>query len=106
METFIESIRAAVASDASAETRLVGANACRAILAALEAAEGQPLASPPPLPAQSPQIATIVGALRGIPPDQLLELAIAKLRAALPAGTNVPAAQPVRFIMVPTPKVP
>ena len=39
-----------------------------------------------------------VSALRGMPPDQLLDLAIARLKAALPPGTEAP---PVRRLAVP-----
>ena len=101
MDQLIEAIRAAVAPSASPEARAAGAHACRTILAALDAPSGQPLATPVPIPA-SP-IATIVGALRGVPPDQLLDLAIAKLRAALPAGTDVAPVRPFNFHKVPVP---
>ena len=83
MEALIESVRAA------------GAAACRAILGALEPV---PLASSPaPSPPQAPQIAAIAAALRGMPPDQLLDLAIDRLRAKLPAGAELPATQPIKF---------
>jgi hypothetical protein len=36
-----------------------------------------------------------------MPPDQLLDLAIAKLRGALPAGTDVPAAMPLKYDLIP-----
>jgi hypothetical protein len=39
--------------------------------------------------------------LRGVPPDKLLDLAIEKLRAALPAGIEVPQAQPLKFQLIP-----
>lgn len=56
----------------------------------------------PPRPNGVPEeIAGLVSALRGVPVDQLLDLAIAKMRAALPAGTSVPRAQPVKFQLVP-----
>ena len=103
MDQLIETIRAAIAPDASAEARAAGAQACRTILAALDAASGQPLAAASPIPA-SP-IASIVGALRGVPPDQLLDLAIAKLRAALPAGTEVPKVAPFKFHDHPHPEI-
>lgn len=100
METLIESIRAAVASDASPEHRAAGAQACRTILTALEATSGQSLAAPA---VSSSPIATMVGALRGVPPEQLLDLAIAKLRSALPTDTQVAPVRPLQFHLVPLP---
>lgn len=100
MDNVIDAIRAAVAADASAESKAAGVTACRAILAALETTPGQTFASTVPA---SP-VAAMVGALRGVPPDQLLDLAIAKLRSALPAGTVVPAVQPLKLQIVPITK--
>jgi hypothetical protein len=75
----------------------------RTILAALDATPGQTFA---PAVTPSPSaIAAAVGALRGVPPDQLLDLAILKLRAALPSGVEVPAAQPLRFHIVNVPNL-
>jgi hypothetical protein len=100
MENVLESIRAAVAVDATPEVRAGGVAACRAILAALEAQPGEPIVANVVAPSPSP-IATVVAALRGVPADQLLDLAIAKLRAALPAGADVPQAQPLKFQLIP-----
>jgi hypothetical protein len=97
-ENLIESIRAALEPEASPEVRAAGATACRYILSTLEPSAAQPLASPPLM--SSPQIASIVGALRGLPADQLLDLAITKLRSALPVGTDLPAVTPIRFHLV------
>jgi hypothetical protein len=97
MENLIEAIRAASADNATAEARAAGAQACRTILAALEAKAGEPLASvPPTTPMQA-----VLTALSQTPPEQLLDLAIAKLKAALPAGTDVPAVQSVRIPLLP-----
>lgn len=104
MENLIESIRAALAPDAIAEAKLAGASACRTILAALEGTPGQPLAAPAVVPMSGSQIAGMVSALRGVPPDQLLDLAIQRLRAALPAGVEVPRAQPLKFHIIPVAK--
>jgi hypothetical protein len=52
------------------------------------------------------KIASAVAMLRGVPPEQLLDLAIAKLRAALPASTDMPAVQPVKFQIVPIAPLP
>jgi hypothetical protein len=47
-------------------------------------------------------VATLVASLGKLPPEQLLDLAIARLRAALPAGVSVPApSTPLRFQIVP-----
>lgn len=99
MEPLLEAIRAALAADASPEARTAGATACRTILTALDATAGEPMTAAvaaPPTP-----IAQIVGALRGVPADQLLDLAIAKLRAALPADATVAPVQPIKFQIVP-----
>ena len=105
MEQLLESIRAAVAENASAGQKSAGAQACRAILTALEAEAGKPLAfagAPPP------------AALSGIDPTQALDLLIARLRAALPsaegekpATTLAPDRPGLRISMVsPPPGVP
>ena len=99
MDNLIDAIRTASQPDVSPEARAAGAAACRTILAALEGVTGQPLAAAATAPT-SP-VAAMVGALRGVPPDQLLNLAIARLRAALPAGTEVPAVTPLKFSLVP-----
>jgi hypothetical protein len=101
MNDLIAAIHAALDPSASADTRAAGASACRTILAALDATPGQPMAAAPQPP---PAIANIVSALRGVPPDQLLDLAIAKLRAALPAGAEVAAPRPLNFHLVQLPR--
>ena len=104
MENVIDSIRAAIVSDATPEAKAVGAAACRAILAALEGTPGQPLAAPVAVPLNGSQIAGMVSALRGGSPDQLLDLAIARLRAALPGGTEVAPVVPFKFNIAPVPR--
>jgi hypothetical protein len=102
MDPLIDSIRAAVADGASDDAKDAGAQACRAILAALEAQGGAPLAS---APSPASPIAAAVATLRTIPPDQLLDLVIAKLRLAVPA-TDAPAtatAAAPRFVYLPIP---
>lgn len=71
MHELIETIRAAVADGATAEQKATGAQACRTILAALEAAPGKPIVLPD-APRPHP--------LSGISLDQALDLAIARLR--------------------------
>ena len=103
MDNVIDSIRAALASDATPEAKVVGATACRAILAALEGTPGQPLATPVAVPPAT-QIASAVSALRGVPAEQLLDLAIARLRAALPVGTEVAPVAPFKLNIAPVPR--
>lgn len=98
MDELLDTIRHALAPDAAPETRAAGAQACRAILAALEP-QPAPAAAPPgaaPLP-----IAELATAIRTIPLDQLLDLAITKLRSALPAGADAPTVKPLDFRLVP-----
>jgi len=76
-------------------------DACRRLALALnlapDAFESAAIAA---VPAPSP-VAAIVNTLRTLPPDKLLDLAIQRLRAALPAGASVPTAEPLRFHLVP-----
>ena len=104
-DNLIEQIRAAVAEGATAETRAAGANACRTLLAALDTQPGAAMGTvlvPMASPVQASQIAAVISALRGAPPDQLLDLAIQRLRAALPAGADVSAVPPLKFQIIPT----
>jgi hypothetical protein len=98
-ENLIESIRAAVADGASPDARAAGANACRTLLTALEAPPALP-PGPPSLP-----IAAIASALRTIPPDQLADLLIAKLRTLVPADAQQPpvCALNIQRVTVPAP---
>lgn len=72
MNEMIDAIRAAVAEGATAEQKVNGAQACRTLLAALEAEAGRPIpffGAPAPSP------------LASLSPEQTLDLVIAKLRA-------------------------
>lgn len=81
MEAQLATISAAIAADATAEQKAHGAIACRAILAALGAEPGKPIAMPgAPMPHP----------LAGIDPGQALDLLIAKLTAALPKDDDKP----------------
>jgi hypothetical protein len=55
----------------------------------------------PPLPAPTSPIAMAARALRQLPPDQLLDVVLQRLRTVLPAGANVPAAKGIQFQLVP-----
>lgn len=81
MQELLEAIRTATAEGATADQKAAGAQACRTILTALEAEVGQPIALPG-LPPPSP--------LAGVEPSQILDLLIARLRAALPADDQTP----------------
>lgn len=65
MIDFIETIRTAIAADATVDARAAGAQACRTLLTALD----------PPAPAVEqapvPPVASIVAAMRRVLPDQL-----------------------------------
>jgi hypothetical protein len=101
-DEIVETIRAALASDATPEARARAADTCRAILGVLAP---QSVATPtqPAVAPQHPNVAALASAVRGMPPDQLLDLVIARLRAALPAGMDVPNATPIRFQLVSPP---
>jgi hypothetical protein len=94
MENLIESIKNALAPGVSDEVRMAGVQACRTILIALETPAGEPMAAPtvPTATAIEPTapLHAAVAALRGLPPEQLLDLAIARLKAALPPGAEAP----------------
>lgn len=102
MEQLLEAIRVATAPDATDEAKAAGATACRTLLTALEAKAGEPLAAPV---AMANPVQAIVGALKGMPPEQLLDLAIARLKAALPPGTEIAPVPPLAFHLVPVPKL-
>jgi hypothetical protein len=112
MEQLLDAIRAATVPNATDEIKAAGANACRALLAALEAKQGEPLAAPPPAATSSPketplidatQVQAAIRALGSMQPEQLLDLAIARLRAALPAGAEVAPPRPGKFPNAPAP---
>jgi hypothetical protein len=99
MVDFIEAIRVAIAPDATAEARATGATACRAILSALDATPDEAMSAAPV--AAISQATAIIGALRGVPPDQLLDLAISRLRSMLPDDAKIEPAAPLKFMHVP-----
>lgn len=109
MEDLFDKMRAATTTDATDEIRAEGAQACRTLLVVLEGTPGAPLteAIAPSASLQAtpttPQatVHALVSALRGMTPDQLLDLAIARLRAALPPGVDVPAVKSLRFPLAP-----
>ncbi len=90
MDQLIEAIRTATTAGATDEAKTAGANACRTLLIALEAKPGESLAPPIAVPMDTSQIGTIVAGLKGVPVDQLLDLAIAKLRTMVPTEAATP----------------
>jgi len=102
MDSILETIRLAVDPQATVEAKAAGVAACRAVITALEAKPGTPLATPI---ATSSPVAAMVASLRGVPIEQLLDLAIARLGSAVPANSE-PTAKPrgFDFIRVPMPK--
>ena len=105
LDDLIATIRAAIVPDASAEARATGATACRAILAALEAQVGQPLAAAPSPTPTSP-LAGMLSRLAAMPREQMLEFITNFLRAKLPPGTQAPITQGPRFHLIQLPQVP
>lgn len=102
METHIETIRLAFAEDATPEVRANGAASCRAILDNLEPKVAE---VPAPSRMDPSQIANLASTIRSVPLDQLLDLAITKLRTIVPgeASTRAPTGFSVPFIQVPVP---
>jgi hypothetical protein len=76
-DTLIETIRTATAATATPEQKTAGAAACRTLLATLGTTPGAALVPPrPPHP---------LAHLAKLPPDKLLDLVIAKVRAVVDA---------------------
>jgi len=100
MEALLEAVHTAVAADATDEARALGAEACRTLLAALDAKAGQSMSASV---VDTSPLMSAVSMLRGVPPDQLLDLAIAKLKAALPSGVEVPKVEPLKFHIIQLP---
>ncbi len=103
MDELLDTIRTSIATDATAEAKAAGASACRMLLAALETNSGEPLVAATAPTAASP-IANAIAMLRGVPVDQLLDVAISRLRAALPAGESVPSVPRLNFRIIPIPQ--
>ena len=101
MQGAIDSIAAALAKDASPEAKRDGAVACRAVLSVLEP-RGPDAVTPPAPPA--PHVAALVAALRGMPMEQILDLAITKLRSSLPVGTEVAPVSSLKLPIIPIPR--
>jgi hypothetical protein len=83
MNELIDAIRAAVTEGATPEQKAIGAQACRTILAALDAQPGKPIVLPGAVP---------VRPLSGVSLDQILDLAIARLTPIADARDGAPTA--------------
>lgn len=102
LQNYLAAITGAFANDASPESRSAGVAACRAILAMLDPTPIAPEQVPAPVPLPpDPNIAALVSAIRGLPIDQLLDLAIVRLKAVLPVGAAVPEIQRLQFPILP-----
>jgi hypothetical protein len=101
-ETSLASIRAVLAPDATGDARTAGAAVCRALLAALGSS---PERAPAKASLDAAMVTNALAALRGVPPDRLLDLAIEKLRAALPAGTDLQPVAPLKLQLLTPPSV-
>lgn len=100
MDQLIDTIRAAIATDASKEQKAAGVQACRTITAALDTEPGTPIVVPgtPPRPP-----------LSGVSLDQVLDLAIAKLTTianARDAHSEPELRSPRDAVAFPSPPVP
>lgn len=102
MENVIESIRLATQPDADDAVRAEGVRACRAVLAALDATQGAPLA---PAPEVSPMQAVVAG-LSNMSVEQLLDLAIVRLKAIVPASAPPKPTLPVQPLRIPLLQIP
>lgn len=126
MEAILDSIRIAVSDGASDEERRRGVVTCRAVADALESGLVVDLPALPLAPSTAdvasadivsataaPILAPLVANPRasnpfaGLTADQILELAIAKLRGAVgEEAAPPPAGSPFRVTLVPVPRLP
>jgi len=102
-DALLEAVKRALEPEATTESRAAGAQACRTLLAALGAGEGEPLVAAP-LP--STPVATAARQLAAAPPGAVLDAVIARLQALVPDDTPAaaPAPAPLRIPFVPIPK--
>ena len=103
MNAFIEAIQTATGTDASDEARAAGAAACRAILASLEPSTQLARALPAALSAQMPQL---IAMLSKMDINELLDVAIERLRALNGTNPSATAAAPVRRMQIPLVPIP
>lgn len=117
-DVLLDAIRRGVTANADEPARAAARDACRAIAIALGAAPIEPSTTTRSEPergagtgertpvAGSP-VKAIVDTLKKLSPDQLLDLAIQRLRVALPSDSAAVApSEPVRFQLVQIPAPP
>jgi hypothetical protein len=121
-EALVEIIRRGLAPDADPAARANALDVCGRIVQAFGGLVPAPPVNPAPiapvapvsgtpspfmmpqafpLPAPTSPLAAVVGTLRNLPPEQLFDLAIQRLRAALPQGAAFPEAKGIQFQLVP-----
>lgn len=112
MDNYFDTIRAATAPDASEEARSAGRFAARALLVALDTKPGESVElAPNPENAKTTAasdiampIIQLISMLKGVPPDKLIDFAIAKLQAKV--GDDAPVqVTPVKFRLIPLPEI-
>lgn len=114
IDSIIQIVRDALAENAGTEARGAGAAACRAILHHLEpgdttAVETTGDALEPGTVAHAndttrptmPEVAALAAAIRTVPIDQLLDLAIVKLRALVPDEPAKPTSPGLSIPLIP-----
>lgn len=129
MDALLELVRRGLAPDADPTTRAAAREVCDRILHALGPAPMPPAAStaafapvapasvpssppgfvpvpvipvPVPMPPTSP-LAQMIGVLRNLPREQVVDMAIQRLRAALPKGVTITEPKGIQFPLVPIP---
>ena len=112
IENYFETIRTATAPDATDDARSAGRYAARAILVALDTKAGEAVDLAPnpenaktsPAPDIAMPIIQLISMLKGVPPDKLIDFAIAKLQAKVGDATPVQVT-PVKFRLIPLPEI-
>lgn len=97
----LEVIRSAFLPSSDEAARHLAREACYRLLQLLGAPTPPPTPATAHLTAVAPAVQAIAELIRKTPPDQLLDLAIERLRRAVPPGAQVPVTPPLRFQFVP-----